>query len=310
MYSDWKNTTKAVLYKFQPDNLLSACNLKLGYIFHTEKIYEDAIFNQLINFCLRYKTLTGTQPVSTIIPPTNLLIKKEMFVTGFNESQFIERVHQLSEHATIGYHGHFYLNNSESYINAIHCNSFNQSNLVTQFTDDLNWFESNQIEHNGIYAAGWWFMNEHLVNLLLDHGFKYDFSFSQARHFYNQYSSMMMTQQAIKPGERFFLSGSNGNQLLCVQNFIGMHSTPFPQDFVRNMKSLLGTPVDHRSIVGVVNSHDYDLDFDNTFRCLEYLLKHSDITWWSFEDIIRDINDIRVILAEDARLKINNHPTA
>lgn len=288
-----KNFAKSVYYKFQKRGLLSSYNIKLGYIFHTEKIYNDAIFNKLILFCKEYNLLTGAKPICSLIPPTNFLLKEEMDKCGFSEKDFVTRVKVLSQFSTIGYHGHFYLDNKAEYYNAIHCNNYKYFDLKQQFSDDINWFEINDISHNGIYAAGWWFMNNDLFKLLIENDFKYDFSFSQAKFFYNQFSCLFMNENKIKFGDSFFLTDNNKiNKLLCIQNFIGMHNTKYPQDFERIMNSLLPKNVDsNNSIVGVVNSHDYSLDFPNTLNCIKYLLTYSNVTFYSFSSLVRKIKN-------------------
>ena len=53
-----KNELKKALYTFYPKNSLSAYNLQLGYIFHTELIYHQQTFAELIRFCKQYFELT------------------------------------------------------------------------------------------------------------------------------------------------------------------------------------------------------------------------------------------------------------
>ena len=286
MYSDLKHFIKSALYFFQPKVVLSEYPVNLGYIFHTEKIHDDSLFRQLVEFCIQFRRMTGAQPICTIIPPTNLLLKQELLEARFTEDQFVNRLQELSEVATLGYHGHFYLNSDPDYINAIHCHSFNRNNLDSQFNRDIEWFASNGISTNRIYAGGWWFINKELVQLLADSGFEFDFTSSRLKYYYNHYSTMVMNRGNIEAGESFYLDTRNGRMILCIQNFITCHDSPFPQDFVRNMKSLLSPNSDKMAVTGVVNSHDYDLQFDNTIRCVDYLLKNTSVVFHSFPELV------------------------
>lgn len=280
-----RNLLKRVLYTLTNYNSFRSLNVELGYVFHTEKIYDDLLFNQLLEFCEKYYAITNARPICTIIPPTNALLNKKLLSLGFSEEKFIQRVVVLSNYSTIGYHGHYYLNDEPNYYNAIHCNSFNIDDLKAQFKRDINWFTTAQIDHNQIYAGGWWFFNKDLLSLLLLNGFKYDFTFSKATYFYNQFSNKMMNEFKIKTGESFSLKLDNEiPKIKCIQNFIGMHSTPFPEDFDRNFIKILEEP--YSQITGVVNSHDYDLDLVNTIKCVNYQKEKNNVKFISFDQLI------------------------
>jgi len=278
-----KSLLKKISYAFYKKGQLKSHNIKLGYIFHTERLYDDRLFNQLILFCKKYKAITCAEPICTVIPPSNLQLKRELNERAFPEKEYASRIIELSQYSTIGYHGHFYLDNNPFNYNAIHCNSFNANNLTEQFENDINWFEKNQIPHNNIYAGGWWFFNENLLQLLLQYGFQFDFSFSKAPFFYNQFSNEIMNENNIPTGEVFEIGFDGEKKLTCIQNFIGMHTTSFPEDFDRNMKKL---DLNIKELVGVVNAHDYDLNFDNTLRCIEFQMKFNNIKFLSFNDLI------------------------
>jgi hypothetical protein len=280
MYFRLKNILKSIYYKASRRGRLKPYNIKLGYIFHTEKIYNTQIFNNLISFCKEYYIITGAKPICTIIPPTNLLLKKEMDENNFSEIDFLSRIIELSQYSTIGYHGHFYLNSEPKYYNGIHCNNFNEANLVEQFNNDVKWFENNSISHNNIYAAGWWFINKELVKLLIENNFEFDFSFSRASFFYNQYSNEILNKHKIDTGKVFSLHVNSKRKLTCIQNFIGMHTTAYPEDFDRNLMKL---KLDNKELIGVVNSHDYDLDIKNTLKCIKYQINVNKIRFESFE---------------------------
>ncbi len=291
-----KNIIKKLMYNVLFKTIKYQGEISLGYIFHTEKIYDEIVFSNLILFCEKYYKLTGVKPICTIVPPTNLLVKQEMLKNNVSEKNFIERLTMLEKVSTLGYHGHYYLNDTPTYINAIHCNSFNPVQLSRQFIRDIEWFKMNNINNNGIYAGGWWFLNEFLVKLLLKNNFKYDFSISYSPNFYNQYSISMGEEYNIDKGETFFIKDGI-NELMFIQNFIGLHNTKYPQDFIRNLQMLL--PInDFLSISGVVNSHDYDLDINNTINCISYLLENTSIKFCDFNKLIQFKSNIKNIFFE------------
>lgn len=286
-----KNILKKTYYRFTKKDQLKSYNIKLSYIFHTEKIYDDDLFDQLMRFCKSYFEFTNVKPICAIIPPTNALLKKEMMVNNFSEEEFINRVNKLSNFADIGYHGHFYLNNKPTYFNAIHCNSYKKSDLTEQFINDINWFDKNKISHNNIYSAGWWFMNQDLIALLVKHGFQFDFSFSKSPYFYNQFSNKILNLNKIKFGENFEVQIAKNKKITCIQNLIGFHSSKFPEDFDRNIMKLIDSK---NNIIGVVNSHDYDLSYENTLNCIKYQIKFNKVKFCSYQDLLSE-NNIKLI---------------
>jgi hypothetical protein len=287
-----KNSLKKIYYLTHNKLSLKKYNLNLTYIFHTESIYDDIIFKRLIKFCKKYFDLTGTLPICAIIPPTSIHIKEKINAIGLTDNEFIKRVKALEKVSTLGYHGHFYLDNNNSYQNAMHCNSYNSEELLEQFQRDINWFKCNNINHNGIYTGGWWFINQKLICMLLDQKFKFDFTFSHAHFFYNQYSMHIMNENDIAPGEIFILR-KNNNELKCIQNFIGAHRSIFTQDFNRKMISLLNKHTINKVNYGVINSHDYDLDFDNTIACIKHLQDNS-IKFLGINDLVSSYYDQKI----------------
>ncbi len=103
--------------------------------------------------------------------------------------------------------------------------------------------------------------------MLIERGFKLDFTFSHSRWFRSDFSYMLLESNQVPPGAPFVIHRGD-RELLCVQMLIGCHQTPFVDDFRRNLASLLGP---QRAVRGVVGSHDYDLDAVNTLRALRAL---------------------------------------
>ncbi len=260
--------------------------LQLLFVFHTEKIYNDEIYNNLKEFCFEYYSLTGAKAICTIIPPTNLKLQKEMKEASFDNGEFVERLRELEKISTLGYHGHFFQNNTPEYWNAIHCNSFQSTAMIDQFNKDLEWFKKNDINHNGIYAAGWWFMNSSLMDMLLANGFRCDFSFSLLPYFYNSYFAKLRQSDEVKLGEILKLrSPSKSNEIIGVQNFIGIQKSSDLLEFDRNLLKLIKRYKMPDQMIGSVNSHDYDLNIKNALTGIKHLLEDSKATFLSFKDI-------------------------
>lgn len=299
-----KNLAKRAYNLIASKISLQKYQLKLIFVFHTEKIYNDVIFSDLKEFCVQYFHLTGAKPICTIIPPTNLKLKMEMKEASFTEKSFIERLITLEEICTLGYHGHFYQNDEPEYWNAIHCNSFERKALETQFAKDLDWFKLNGFNHNGIYAGGWWFMNQVLIDLLVQNDFCYDFSFSHSPYFYNQFASRVMKFNGIESGEVFELTNSNQTgSLKMVQNFIGVQSNSDVLGFDRNMKALLRSSSLKDEYIGAINSHDYDLNVLFALEGIKHLLKDAKALFMSFENLkSRDWSALRKVHFENKRL--------
>jgi hypothetical protein len=281
---------KKALYSVYPAHSLSVYKLDLGYIFHTECIYHEPTFNGLLDFCKKYSKLTGARAICTIMTGVNAMVKSGMEKNNCSEELFLERVIRLSQVSTIGYHGHFWSDTSKfkEDVFALHSTTAIESKLQHQLEQDLEWFEKNSISHNGIYAGGWWFQNEFLIQKLIEANFNADYSFSKAPYFYNAFSKNLMVTHGIKTGEAFYLKPkASANKILCIQNLIGAHHTPFPLDFDRNLKKILDSP----KIIGVVNAHDYDRNFETTMSCLEHLLKDSSAKFFSSHELIQKAKD-------------------
>ncbi len=276
---------KKSIYSVYSSKSLQAFDLNLGYIFHTEWLYHTATFDQLLAFCKNYTSLTRAKVICTIMTGVNPLVQAGMKKENCSAELFLERVNKLAQVATIGYHGHFWTNThrfTEAAF-AIHSNTFEPKLLQPQLEADLNWFQQNKIEHNGIYAAGWWFTNRYLLEQLLQANFTVDYSFSKAPYFYNAFSMKLMQENNIKTGEAFFVRPKESSKrMLCIQNLIGAHDSPFVLDFDRNLKKIL----DSKNVYGVLNAHDYDRSFTYTLNCIEHLLKDANAKFFGHTELV------------------------
>ena len=287
---------KRALYSVRPPRWPDHVDLTIGYVFHTERIYDARVFDQLMTFCRAYKQLTGKRATATLIPPTNLRLRYELSKAGFPEAAFIDRARALADVSTLGYHGHYWLD-EDAYTRAapktngrvqqleMRRGQFLQAPFKRQFHRDLAWFEQNDLPHNNAYAAGWWTMNEWIVEALFEYGFRVDYSISKSPWFQSEFAAEQLARHGLRTGEVFAMHNAETPEdrgLVFVQNLIGCHTTPFPEDFVRVLNRFLPAG---GTVTGVVNSHDYDLHPTFTLRCLERLSKKG-VRFFEHHDVL------------------------
>ncbi|RPD45530.1 hypothetical protein [Paracnuella aquatica] len=292
-----KQDLKRLLYTVRPQRLPRNLVLTTGYVFHTEEVYNDDIFRRLFDFCKGYTAITGKQAICTVMSGISPKVRAGMRLFNCSEQKLADLYHQLSSVATIGYHGHFYFNADlhQRHEAEIRSNNFSIVQLTEQFSNDLEWFKKHELNHNDLYAGGWWFMNQHLLSLLIKAGFKYDFSFSKHRFFLNQFSLDFMIEHEIKTGECFEIEVETIGKIREVQNLIGSSSSAFFEDYVRNLKRIIHPA--HPKVVGMFNSHDYDLHPANALNFFTTLKQLPQVSFFDAADLL------------DGRLNIDFRPT-
>lgn len=251
-----KALIKKLFFKLFPQKLPEGKLLNVGCIIHTERIQVSESYEHLLSFAKNYFELTGTKCICTILPGNNPEVVEGLSENGISEKEYVRRVKDLSNYATIGYHGHFWIDPTDfKYPSSqIRCNNFVSESMERQVEKELAWYEEHQIDHNRIYSGGWFFMNESLARLLIKKNFKTDFSFSRYVYFRNKYSTDLMNRHKIKTGQPFVISSEEG-ELLCIQNLVGFDW--IPENTIRNLKKILSP--EQIEIFGVLNIHDYDL---------------------------------------------------
>jgi hypothetical protein len=278
----FRDLAKTAYYRALRPDLLAGYHLSLGYIFHVERIFDRRIHERLLQFCRDFRALTGARVIATLMSGANPQVQLGMQRAGVTDAEFSARLRAIAEECTAGYHGHFWFSPSECEKpeSAIRANNFCRAAVASQMATDLDWFRTHAVDTHGIYAAGWWFLNEQVLRLLAENGFSVDYSFSKSIWYRNQYSHRLMNSCEIGAGQPF-IKQVGGREILCIQNLIGCHTTRFPEDFDRNLRKLSrGGP---KTMIGVVNSHDYDLDPANTLRCIEHLLTRYDVRFLSHD---------------------------
>lgn len=267
-----KNILKTVYYGVNPAKFSPEITLKTGFVFHTEEIFNPEIFKTLVRFCREYTAITGTKCICVTMTPPNKRIEKGMRLFQCNNQEYVNRMLELSEVSHMGFHGHFW-HDPDKFEDNDYCirkdnDQYDYEVLYKQFTEQIEWFTENNVAHNNTYSGGWWFLNRDVIELLLKYGIKYDYSVSKSPNLWNPFTIEMTKKNKIKYGESFFTE-LNGKKLLHIQNLHCGHDTPFPYDATRFMNTLIEKDYPH--LVGVVNSHDYCLDYEYTLNWMRYL---------------------------------------
>lgn len=286
-----KDLAKAIWYSLRSPRV-QPYTLKVGYVLHTEAIYDPWVFERLRHFCIRFREITGQKPCCVVIPGNSPLIYK----ASSRPDEYVECLHALAAFAVLGYHGHYFLDPSAALQpeNRILHSNFLTTTVERQFRDEINWFQTHGFAPPKIYSAGWWVFHPRLVELLVETGFTLDFSISSYPWLYNQFSRQLIRDHGLLPGEAARLRVPGKGEILCVQNIMGCHETPFPQDLVRSLKKHLKPELS--AVRGVFHSHDYTLltHAQNTLDCLEYLSQEPGVEFVDVEDFAKLV-DTRVI---------------
>ena len=223
------NLAKYILYNVFHKEYSFNSKIILSYVFHTEKIHDDLIYSTLLSFVKAYLEITNKKCILTVMTPMNYQIKQEMRDVQCSVQKYADRIYSLSEYAVIGYHGHFYSTLDTS--DEIKGNIYDDSAASMQFDNEVEWLAKYFPGYSKAYSAGWWYLSDTIINKLIEHNFKFDFSFSYSPYFGCNYSKKIMSEYDIKFGETFAMN--DGSDIKYVQNFIGCHDSKYPQDFIR-----------------------------------------------------------------------------
>lgn len=267
----FKSLAKYTYYELYNKKIFFEQDAAIGYVFHTEKIYNDDCFYILKDFVRSYYDIAGVKCILTVMTPENYYIRREMELSRCDVREYIDRVNELSCFSEIGYHGHFYHDNHGS----AGVKGNDHTDLIAdQFDREVLWLADNIDNFVRVYAAGWWYMTKFIISRLAYHNFNMDFSFTYSNNFGCDYSRSFLMENAIPLGKAFYMKGYR--DLIFVQNFIGCHDNRYQYDFVRRMNNFFRDNVCYdESCIGVVNNHDYNLmngnDY-NTLKCIEVML--------------------------------------
>ena len=273
---------KQLYYSLLPSKNMADLDVRLSIVFHTEYIFDNHHFNQLIKFCEYCYKEFDFKPTCVVMPSTNHRIGLGIKKSALEEAAFIDRVHALSEISTIGYHGHFRIKrNSSTFSSEIHCNNFIKNEIVEQFEQDIYWFKKNHISHNKIYSGGWWFFNEVVLDCLVKAGFKYDYSFSRSKWLSNAYFESL--SEFKNTAVNTIQHGNKEGFLTFIENITGLsytHVNEFERALIRNQG---------KKIIGSIHSHDDDYNLDRSKALIYHLIKKRKVLFCSHKHLINSI---------------------
>ena len=292
-----KNILKNIYYGLNNVKFPQGVTFKLGFIFHTEEIFNPTIHDNLVRFCKEYTALTNSRCICVTMTPPNKRVEKGMKLFSCSNQEYINRMLELSELAHIGFHGHFWHDPKKFEDPDFEISKFNTAykyeELFRQFEYQVNWFYENNLPHNNTYSGGWWFINKDIIELLGKHKFEYDYSMSKSPNLWNPFSIELVKQNNIMYGQSFYTEVLN-NKLLHIQNLHCGQDTPFPQDATRFMNTLLEKNM--KNVTGVLNSHDYCLDYEYTLKWIRYLAELPQVTFMNHSELVcQDIVNAAVI---------------
>ncbi len=289
---------KKYYYLFHKPEFPVNIKMKLGYVFHTEEIFDQKIFQELIRFCKEYISITGKKCISVTMTPPNQRVEMGMKIFGCSNGEYVNRMQELAHYAHIGFHGHFWHDPQKfedaSYDIKKHNTQYQFEILYRQFESQINWFKENNIPTNATYSGGWWFINRDIIELLLKHGIQYDYSMSMSPNLWNPYSIDLVQRNNIRFGESFY-TRIEQKKLLHIQNLhCGAEGMVFPEDATRFLNRLIDP--EFINLSGVLNSHDYCLDFDNTIKWIRYLILKKQVQFLDHQELIAtNISNAKVI---------------
>ncbi len=267
-----RNLAKKIFYAINPPRLEQAKDLTLGYVFHTEMIYEKKYFDALMDFLPRYTALTGARAIATLMSGRNPRVRDGIKSAGISELEFASRLAKIGEVAELGFHGHYVLEAEEykTFSKQIRGAVYEMEVITNQLKNELAWFEEFKIKLGPYYSAGWWFHSLELYQELALRGFRYDFSQSFSPWFRSPVIYPILKEMGLHCGERVELDFGKA-KIQLIQNLVGCHNTKFSEDFIRHMKALLNGGSD--TPVAVVHSHDFDLQVENSLHALADIKK-------------------------------------
>ena len=209
---------------------------------------------------------------------------------GFSMGNFKGRLEELSLHADIGYHGHFWrtendFDNSTNQVRALGYSPQDDELIQKQFKQDYSWL-CDQPFTLPYYAAGWWFMNNSMVKKLMEENIEADFSYSMLRWISNPYFKTFFKEHQIRFGEPFRLT-SNGKSITCIQTLMGCPNSPFSEDIIRQLNTYFDG---YQSPMGMLATHDYNLIEGNNLeynkQMICYLSRLKNVSLHSAEELV------------------------
>jgi len=291
-----KKFLKGIYYTVKKPKLKAGYSVSFGFIFHTERIYNNEVFKSLVDFCTTFRDLTGKRVLCVVMSPLNIMVAAEMKKAGVPLEEFVSRLQILSEVADVGFHGHFWraesaLNVEENQVRQHNFKESDVSFIQAQFATDYHYLKQFNFT-NPVYSAGWWFINPSLIGVLLNEKLIGDFSFSSLDWVSNDWAKEFLRKRNIRFGESFQVVRSN-QTLTCVQTLMGCPNTPYVEDFIRIINSYLD---ENMNPTGMIATHDYNLiegkNFTYAVNLIDYLRQLNVCTFCSANELLTKSNGV------------------
>lgn len=193
-----------------------------NFCIHAERIYDDAIFEELLKFSKDFNSRTGNKIAACIMTPHCPEIRRHMEIGGFSNDEFKRRVLALSAYANVGYHGHFYFDDASALVHISHAN-YERAVVEKQIDDEMEWFKDAGIAPK-IYTSGRWFLNKDIISKLEAYDFQIDLSIRKGKA--DTAGGRYLEDKEIpKHGHPFVIPPSKN--MVEIQSIFGPNMPPF-----------------------------------------------------------------------------------
>lgn len=166
-------------------------------VLHVERLHLDQPFRNVLSFCEGYVALAGKKPLMTVITPNSPYLRRQLDEAGVSEDRYAGFITRLGQVADIGLHGH-YIRNPEG--DPCHHYWSERAVVIEQIRQDWRWLEDRGFLTARAYSGGWWYLNDDVVEALVQVGANYDFTLC-ATEFNQSPISRRMLREKQRPGK-------------------------------------------------------------------------------------------------------------
>ncbi len=252
----------------------------LNFCIHTEVIYEDRTYQALLKFSKDFKELTGKRITVCISTPICPLVRKGLVENKLSEKLFSDRVLDMTRHADVGYHGHYYPKGTTTF-DHMRRSDYNKDLVTKQIAQEMAWFKNIGISPK-TYIAGCWFMMEEMVLELEKWGIEVDVSIRRDKG--DTFGGVYLDISEVPQYGRPFILPPSKN-IVEIQSIFGPVMIPaiMKGHLSRYMRSDIGSAQSF-----IFPLHDWDIPryYHNIWANVRELHRHKDkITWASINEM-------------------------
>ena len=245
-------------------------SISLTPVFHVEKLHIDPFFEELKSFLGEFRELTGVRAVVTCMTPLSPILKSDLQEYGFDANEYWLRIGHLSQHGVVGLHGHFVREINDQRAVPMHCSFFDTAAIKRQLTDELDalWARGLVNEDLLVYSGGWWFMSPEMRKILVQLGFKWDYSISSSPYNVSQGSRSLPT--VFRDGLR-----EQTNLTRSIFSAVAVSSISNANRPYHSIGKIVAECSQYPEGSGAVSlySHDYDLDRASALAMVRHYLR-------------------------------------